>query len=350
MTRAAENPAMTRYTHLVGTLPGDTTEDAMRTALERVGPHLRSLPDGETGDRRVWIVGLIESFRGHPDLEVAREGDWSDYQHQLNYRVRRGHQLRGDALDLGYLASYRGSRPVFDRLAGAAGARPAFQVGIPGDLDLAMFTLGPTRLLGHRRPFTEATVRELTAIHRESGGDVVFQVEVPAETVFVAKAGPLGGLAAGRLAAGITRLAAAAPEGARFGIHLCLGDLGHRALGVLHSTRPLVVLANAIARGWPAGRTLEYVHAPLAAGELPPPTDPAFHAPLGALRLPAGTRFVAGFLHEARGVDEQRALLATIEAAVGHQVDVAAACGLGRRTTEQALATLDQARALCEAH
>jgi hypothetical protein len=46
---------------------------------------------------------------------------------------------------------------------------------------------------------------------------------------------------------------------------------------------------------------------------------------------------------------EQRALLATIEVAAGREVDVAAACGLGRRITEQALATLDQACALCEA-
>src|SRR4051812_22760956 len=111
---------MTRHAHLVGTLPGDTAEHAMRTALQKVGPHLRSLPDGETGDRRVWIVGLINSFRTHPDLEVAREGDWSDYKHQLNYRVRRGHRLAADNLDLGYLTSYRRSRPVFDRLAAVA--------------------------------------------------------------------------------------------------------------------------------------------------------------------------------------------------------------------------------------
>ncbi|WP_163507056.1 hypothetical protein [Fodinicola acaciae] len=330
---------------LLGTLPGASAEEAMRAAVDRLGPHLRQLPDGETGDRRIWIVGLINSFRDHPDLEVAHEGDWSDYKHQLNYRVRRGHQLRGESLDLGYLHWYQVNRPVFDQLDTGLD----FQVGIPGDLDMTMFTLGPTRMLGHREPFREATVRDITAIHAESPSGVVYQVEVPAETVFVAKAGPLGGIVAARLAAGLHRTVAAAPDGTSFGIHLCLGDLGHKALSGLKSAAPLVRLANAIADGWPAGRELRYVHAPLAAGEDPPVTDRAFYAPLAGLRLAEGTRFVAGFLHEDRTVDEQRRLLETIDGIVGYPVDVAASCGLGRRSDEAAFATMDQARALCEA-
>ncbi|MEV4380794.1 hypothetical protein [Streptosporangium sp. NPDC049644] len=330
---------------LVGTLPGETAEEAMRGALERLGPHLRQLPDGETGDRRIWVVGLIMSLLGHPDLEVAREGDWSDYKHQRNYRVRRGHRLRGDGLDLGYLRWYEINRPVFDKLVEGD---LAFQVGVPGDLDMTMFTLGPTRIAGNRQPFREATVRDIAAIHAKSPSDVVFQLEVPVETVFVAKAGPLGGVAAARLAAGLHRTVRDAPTGTRFGIHLCLGDLGHKALSRLSSTRPLVRLANAIADGWPSGRTLEYVHAPLAAGDEPPVTATHFYQPLTGLRLPSTTRFVAGFLHENRTVDDQRRLLNTIEKAVGGTVDVAAACGLGRRSDTAAYATMDQARALCE--
>ncbi|GAA1666446.1 hypothetical protein GCM10009765_14910 [Fodinicola feengrottensis] len=334
---------------LVGTLPGGTADEAMRSAVERLGPHLSQLPDGETGDRRIWVVGLIMAFEGHPDLEIAHEGDWSDYKHQRNFRVRKGHQLRGDKLDLEYLKWYELNRPVFDKVKDDAKLSDlSFQVGIPGDLDMTMFTMGPTRMLGKREPFSEATVRDITQIHAAAGGDVVFQLELPAETVFVAKAGPLGGVVAGKLAAGINRLVKASPAGARFGIHLCLGDLGHKALSGLSSARPLVRFANAIADGWPAGRTLEYVHAPLAAGDEPPSVDPAFYAPLTGLELPAGTRFVAGFLHEERTIQEQRKLLDVIEAAVGHEVDVAASCGLGRRTPEAGFATMDQARALCE--
>jgi hypothetical protein len=260
---------MDRKTLLVGSIPAGSAEEAMTLALQRVGPHLRQLPDGETGDRNRWIVGIINSLRSHPDLQVRREGAWSDYEDQLNFMVRKGHRFTGERLDLGHVGAYRASRVVFDRLR-AEYSRPdlAFQVGIPGDFDMAMFTFGLTGHFRHRRPFTDATVREIGQIHAEAGDDVLFQVEVPAALVFVAKLpAALQPAMAAWMSKIVTNLARRAPRQARFGIHLCLGDLGHKALCALRDTRPVVELANAIVRRWPAGRPLEYVHAPLAAGQ-----------------------------------------------------------------------------------
>ena len=42
---------MDRKTVLVGSIPADGAEEAMTLALRQVGPHLRQLSDGETGDR-----------------------------------------------------------------------------------------------------------------------------------------------------------------------------------------------------------------------------------------------------------------------------------------------------------
>ena len=125
--------------------------------------------------------------------------------------------------------------------------------------------------------------------------------------------------------------------------------MNHKALGRMRDVRPVVVLANAIARRWPARRPLEFVHAPFAAADEPAPTDVAFYAPLVHLKLPAGTRFVAGFVHEDRDLACQRKLLTLIEQQVGHRVDVAASCGLGRRNVEPAVQTMDQAAALAGA-
>lgn len=339
-----------RRMHVIGSYPAPTAEEAMRELLVRAGPHLAYLPDGETGERRDWIVHIIAGLRDHPDLEVRREGDWSDYGDQLNYRVRRGHRLSGDTLDFGHATAYSAARPVFESLRAEHG-RPglAFQVGIPGDLDMAMFTLGRTGPFTHRRPFTDAAVHEITRIHAQAGSQAVFQLEVPAEQVFVAMApGPLRPAVARWTGGGVAGLARRAPEGARFGIHLCLGDLGHKALTRIGDASPLVTLANAIARSWPAGRPLEFVHAPLAAGDEPPSLAAAFYAPLAGLRLPVGTRFVAGLLHESRTTDELRGVLAAVDRAVGHPVDVAASCGYGRRSREDALRTLDQGVALCD--
>ena len=44
----------------------------MRLAMTTLGRHLRCLPAGETGERRNWIISVIEGLRNHPDLELAK--------------------------------------------------------------------------------------------------------------------------------------------------------------------------------------------------------------------------------------------------------------------------------------
>jgi hypothetical protein len=345
----------TRSAHLVGSTPFTDADEALDIFFTRLAPHLRTIPDGETGDRQNWIQGLLDSFALHPDLEPARPGDWSDYDRTPTYRVRRGHRFSSRRLDLGYARHFEASWPRFQARREAAGddARPdlAFQVGIPGDFDLAIFTFGnPVAALRYRSVFRNATLRDIRAIHTRAGDEVVYQVEVPAELVFLTRLpGPMLAPAARFLASGICRLAREAPEGSRWGIHLCLGDMNHRAYGRLQDVAPIVALAEAIIRGWPSGRRLEFLHAPLAAADEPPPVEATFYAPLARLAtsLPAGTRFIAGIVHEERTLDEQRELLAGLDDLLGTPVDVACSCGLGRRSRDDALATIDRAAALC---
>jgi hypothetical protein len=333
---------MPRGAHLVGSLPAPDARAAMEQSLERLGDRLRTLPDGETGERHHWIIHIIEGLRDHPDLELKRDGDWSDYDRVPTFRERKGHELRTETLDFGHVRAFEESYPVFRQLRDG---RPdvAFQAGVPGDFDMALFVLGPAGALRRKRPFTEATLREIAAIHAAAGSDVVFQIEVPVELVFVARMPPpLQPLAARALGRGIANLARRSPAGARFGVHLCLGDMNHRALGRLRDTAPLVRLANAIVVAWPDGRPLEYVHAPFAAAQDPPPTSPGWYAPLERLRLPPATRFIAGFAHEDQDIADQRFILELIERCLGRPVDVSTSCGLGRRTPEAAARALDR--------
>ena len=77
-------------------------------------------------------------------------------------------------------------------------------------------------------------------------------------------------------------------------MHLCLGDLGHHALKQLKDASPLVVLANAIARRWPEGRSLDYVHLLMSGGDIPPTTvDIATSCALGRRTPDAATAAVA---------------------------------------------------------
>jgi hypothetical protein len=320
----------------------------MEQALTAVGAGLRCLPDGETGDRFHWIIHIVESMRSHPDLEVRKEGRWTGYDDVLVFKERKGHKLTGDALDFGHVKEFERSFPLFLEARERANApRLAFQVGVPGDLDMALFVLGPQGAALRKRPFTDATVAEIEAIHAIGGDDVIFQVEIPVELVAVARMPkPIQPVMAAYLARGVANLARRSPAGARFGVHLCLGDMNHEALGRMKDTGPVVALANALARAWPDDRPLEFVHAPFAAAEEPRPTDPAWYAPLRRLKLQPGTRLAAGMAHEDQPLEQQLAVLGLIEAAVGGPVAVSHSCGLGRRTPDAAGRALARAAEL----
>jgi len=212
-----------RAAHLVGSTPFRDADEALDIMLDRLGPHLRTVPDGETGSRQQWIQGLLDSFREHPDLEPARPGDWSDYDRTPTVRVRRGHRFSSDRLDLGYLRHFAESWPSYQERRGASNGvlRPelSFQVGIPGDFDLAVFTFGnPLAALRYRSVFRNATLRDVRAIHARVGGEVVYQLEVPFELIVLTQLpGPFVGAAAAFFARGITRLVRAAPAGSRWG-------------------------------------------------------------------------------------------------------------------------------------
>jgi hypothetical protein len=347
-SRTPESAAPARAVHLVGSTPFADTDEALDIFHEQLGPRLRNVPDGETGDRQNWIQGLLDSFRHHPKLEVARAGDWSDYDKTPVFRVRRGERFTSADLDLGYLRHFTESWPQFATRR-TPGQR--FQVGVPGDFDLSSFTFGPSPSgLRYRAVFRNAALRDIRAIHAIAGDDVVYQIEVPFELIILTFLPPaVGRLAAVYFARGIVDLARRAPEGTRWGIHLCLGDMNHRAYGRLRDVGPIVWLSNAIVDRWPQGRPLDFIHAPLAAAAEPPPPEPEFYAPLRDLRIPEHTRFVAGFVHEERTITEQRALMAQIDDLIGQRVDVACSCGLGRRSRDEALLTLAQARELVDA-
>jgi hypothetical protein len=325
----------------------------MEAALRRLGPYLARMTDGETGDRHMWVTPSMDKFRANPDVEMVHDGDMRDYDDIPKWRVRDGVTLDPDNIRLHYALAFENSFPSF-KVMREKFRRPdlRFQVGIPLPMDLAVYSFGEVAFSDRTilEACTVASVREIHKVHEKGGDEVVFQLEAVVSLVAVAQAPDEAQQAvAGQMAAHVVDVASRSPEGARFGIHLCLGDLDHKAYGTMRDVRPLVLLANAIAAAWPEGRVLEYVHAPFAAAAEPPIADESFYQPLAELSLPEDTRFVAGFLHESLDTAAHRELLARIERLTGREVDVAAACGLGRRpTVEQAFDQMRETAALIE--
>lgn len=81
---------------------------------------------------------------------------------------------------------------------------------------------------------------------------------------------------------------------------------------------------------------------------MPPRTHPGWYQPVGRIVLPADTRFVAGFVHEGLGFDDNRRVLDAVEAARRSVVDVSSSCGLGRRTEAVAAQLLEWTARLCD--
>jgi hypothetical protein len=344
-----------RKTHLVGAWPGISGAHAMDAAMHRLGAHLLRITDGETGERGGWITPTLAWLRANPDIELVRDGDGSDYESGAIHRVRPGRTLDPNNIELNYYRTFQRSYPGFtvirerQSLPGVS-----FQVGIPAPIDLAVTGFGYEAAQSDSsisQAFADATVREVDAIHSEAQDDVVFQVEsVFSMAAVVMAPEEAQSAAAVRAASSIISMVERAPVGARFGVHLCLGDYHHRALVEMGSARPLVLMANTLAHAWPSAQALEYIHAPFAAAEKPGSFDPEWYEPLSKLDLPEGVRFVAGFIHEDLSVEQLRGVHAMIERAVGREVDIAATCGLGRRPSpDQAWDAMDKTVALLTA-
>lgn len=328
---------MTRRAHLVGAWPGRDPEHAMETALTHLAPHLDRMTDGETGDRHLWVTPALDTFRVNPDVEMIHDGEWTDYADTARWKIKDGVTMNPDNIRLRYALAFQGSFPAFKALRRRFDRDDLrFQVGVPAPIDVAIYAFGEAAFADPQilDACTSATTREIAAIADLGGDDVVFQIETVVALVAVAQAaGDEQPQTAARMAETLVDVARRSPEGTSFGIHLCLGDFHHKAYGNMRDVRPLVLLANAVAEAWPDGRRLVYVHAPFAAAAEPPIAEESFYEPLAELTLGDEVRFIAGFLHESLDLGAHRELLARIERLAGREVDVASACGLGRRST-----------------
>ncbi|MEV6428857.1 hypothetical protein [Nocardia sp. NPDC051463] len=324
-----------RRVHFVGSFPAESTDAAMQAMLDGAGARLLTLPTGETRRYEFYIQPIIEELVSQGALEVKKIGTWRSSRDRTIHRPARGAELTGDMMRLGYLDEATEALPIFERVRAAHGLPElALQIGMPTDFTMTFIAMGASGVRTHRRAFSDATSRDIAAVHEIAGDDVVVQLEATAEMVLMAQAQPLQQPinAALGLGKGIAALATNAPAGTRFGVHMCLGSMRNKARTTMRDARPFVDLANSVVQHWPSGRQLEYIHGPFAAGDIPPSTKPEFYAPLAGLSLDVGTRFFAGLVHESPSLTQQIETLRMIEKALGRPVDgVATACGLGRR-------------------
>ena len=334
---------------LIGSLPSDTTESALRAGAELFSDLVFALPDGETGPRRAWVGYEREQLcRPLPDIELVRETESPTGipRHAYDtpvFKIRQGvDKLHWDSwprID-DAIASYE----VFSKLrkAGVIPSHLRFQVGLPfpssalnglkwnfaADYSVA----GPA--------FENLVLRELKRLTKAiPPADLAIQWDVCYEVLDIE--GVVAWMGEGaweRFTGPVSRLMPAIPEQVLVGYHLCYGTFPEWPMYEARDMALLVRMANfAIAN---SGRRVDWVH--MAGPRYLRSEDDRFFSPLAGLD-PRGARIFLGIvlpMDGASGLKRRHASASKYLSDFG----VALYCGFGRQPGEDGLETMREHR------
>lgn len=334
---------------LVGSLPAESTEAALRAGAEQFGEMVFALPDGETGPRGAWVGYERERLcRPHPDVVVVQETESPTgiprhaYETPI-FAVRDGvSELHWDSwprID-DAIASYREFQALREQGVIAAGLR--FQVGLPFPSSaLNAFKAGyAVNYPIAERGFEDLVARELQRLTTEiPPEDLAIQWDMAYEPQDIE--GVLAwteGDAWERFAGPVGRLTPLIPEEVLVGYHLCYGTFPEWPMYETQDLSVLVRMANyAVAE---SGRVVDWLH--LAGPRYLRSEDQRFFAPLAELN-PGAARVFLGIVLPLDGVSGLRRRRATASKYLD-EFGVAMYCGFGRQPGRDGMETMREHR------
>jgi len=328
---------------LVGSVPLETAEEVMRMFGAPLGRYLATLPDGEVGDQRYWVLKhSMYLFNGHPELIVLQRPAPDDGVERLVPRDREDvWRFRvADGVDrvrfgepgwrLGYTKDAVSSYFVFSSLRdrGVIPRHLRFQLSLP----LVNSVVSPLTFprpgdLDQVKPgYAEALKAEIAKIlEKIPHDDLAIQWDCSWEITDMygglpgfAKEGALE-----RNAPQFRALSKDIPEAVMLGYHFCFGTFGGWPRFAPEDLSGAVALANAAAAG--SGRRVDWLNIPALDR-----SDDAFFRPLADLD-PKGARVYLGLIHNMRGFDERVAAAREFLPEFG----LSAPCGFGRCATSE---------------
>ena len=338
---------------LVGSLPADTTEDALRAGSEMFSHLVFALPDGETGERRAWVGYERERLcRPHPGLELVQEtespGGVPHHAYETPvFRIRPGvneiHWNSWPRID-DAIASYG----VFTKLrkAGVIPSHLRFQIGLPfpsSALNALKWNFAQDYLVADRA-FEDLVVRELRRLTEAiPPADLAIQWDVCYEVLNIE--GVIAWMGQGaweRFTGPVSRLTREIPEDALVGYHLCYGTFPDWPMYEARDMALLVRMANfAIAN---SGRTVDWIH--MAGPRYLRSEDERFFSPLADLKAHEARVYLGIVLplDGASGLERRRATASKYLKDFG----VALYCGFGRQPGKNGIETMREHRAVVE--
>lgn len=330
---------------LVGSLPADSAESALRSGGRWFGDLVAALPDGETGARAGWVTYEREHLvRPHPDIETVRDTPSPTglprHPHETPvFRVRPGvRELRWISwprIDEA-ITSYQVFRALREEGAIPRGMR--FQVGLPFPVSAlnafkdAFEADFPVVSAAYEDLVARELQRLTAAVPPE---DLAVQWDMAYEVQDLEGVLPwTTGDAWSRFAGPVRRLARLVPEQALVGYHFCYGTFPEWPMFEARDMDLVVRMANEAIQH--SGRTVDWVH--LAGPRNLRSQDRSFFRPLVDLE-PRGARV---FLGLAQPVDGALGLRMRRDTAA-HYIDdfgLANYCGFGRQPGEDGEETM----------
>ena len=328
-----------RNVHLVGSVPLANAHDVFVALSTALGPRLRRIPDGETGERSDWIAHLEPIFAEHPALEKSDEVFrlHASAPGRTRYRLRPGVKAKDVTFgNLFYADTALRSYDVFARLKqrGVIPPHCRFQVDlVPAHSVIWLFLqddlhreLDPIYNDGVRREIDKlarAIPHDQLAIQFDVASAVFARLQRNEPSAYGRDKTEM--LATfGRI---LVDLADRVPAVIELMFHFCYGDSNHRHVVEPVDMGDMVDLANYLARE--VARPIELIHMPVPRDRF----DDAYFEPLRRLKLAPATQLCLGLVHHTDGLAGTRRRLAAAEKYV-QNFAIATECGFGRRPVE----------------
>jgi len=325
-----------RHVHLVGSVPLRDAREVFQTVAGVLGPRLKRIPDGETGERSDWITWLEPAFAKNPALEKSDElfRVHATGTARVRYRLKPGKnatQVRFDNLFYADIA-----KASYDEFA-ALQTQGVIPKGVRFQIDLVpahsvIWLFLQDDLHQPLDPiYNEALKREIDKIAAALPHDqIAIQFDV-ASAVFArlqrGEANAYGKTRAEMLASFsriLTDLANHVPAKIELLFHFCYGDSNHKHVVEPTDMGDMVDVANRLSAD--IRRAIQVIHMPVPRDR----SDDAYFQPLARLQLRPETELSLGLVHYTDGVAGTRKRLATAERHA-KRFSIATECGFGRR-------------------
>ena len=319
-----------RYVHLVGSVGLDSVNEVFGTVGKLLGPHLRRVPDGEPGGRRMWTSWQYPVLRTTSFLTVDPAAKPIPATGFLPVTIRADATPEEKHFgELGYAREARASYLDFlqARQKGVIPRGVRFQVCFPTPFAVIWRFVSEQARSATLAAYEEAMLREVTDIcDAIPHADLAIQWDVCIEMlVWDGRWPPVPSFPGMEKAFAdqFRRLSAPISEDVDLGFHLCYGDLDGRHFVEPLDAGKMVGLANLICAN--AGRRVDFMHMPVPIDR----DDDAFFKPMQDLKLGPSTELFLGVVHAKDGVKGTQRRIATASKYVPN-FGIATECGMAR--------------------